>query len=353
MSEFSQYGGASDEWREIEKTIPIAPATEGMSLGERRRLMNEGREKVSAQAMESFKDQLHIKQHEISTRDGSSIQARSYRPAASTTSQLPVFLYFHGGGFMTGTLDTEDATCARIAITAKVAVLHINYRHTPEFPYPTAWNDAEDGFKWLHQNIELLNGVPEKVIVGGISSGAMLTAALILQKHHGKAVTEYPAIAGQVLMIPYLVHIDAYEPQLKKLIDPSVSSYKENEHAPLLPVRAVRLFIDLLKIENPDPLDLRTSPGNASSEQVRGLPPTTFGIAGLDPFRDEGLLFAKLLSEAGVPTDTYLFQGVPHAFRRFGQLSQAKRWDAVMSHAIEWSLSQPKAQGFNIKTEGP
>ncbi|KAL2839891.1 Alpha/Beta hydrolase protein, partial [Aspergillus pseudodeflectus] len=254
---------------------------------------------------------------------------------------------------MTGTLNTEDATCGRIATTAQVVVLHINYRHTPEFPYPAAWDDTEDGFEWLHQNIELLNGVPEKVIIGGISSGAMLTAALVLQKQLGKAVTKYPAIAGQVLMVPYLVHIDAYEPQLKQLADPSLSSYKENEHAPLLPVRAVRMLTDLLKINNPDPFDLRISPGNASLEQVRGLPPTTFGIAGLDPFRDEGLLFSKLLSEAGVPTDTYLFEGVPHAFRRFGQLSQAKRWDAVMSHSIEWSLSQPKAEGFNIKTNGP
>ena len=300
MADFSQYGGPSEEWREVEKTITLSSATEGLSVSERKQLMNKNREEASAKAMELLKDQVQIQDHTIPVRDGSTIQARSYRPTtASSTDTLPVFLYFHGGGFLMGTIDSEDATCTRLAVSAGVVVLHVNYRHTPEFPYPTAWDDAEDGFEWLHQNIHSLGGIPEKVIVGGTSAGAQLTASLTLQKHLGKNLAEYPAIAGQVLMIPCLVHMDIYEKHLERMRDPLISSYKENEHAPILPVRTIRMFLDLLDVKNPDPSDLRLSPGNVPPEKVRGLPPTTFGIAGLDPLRDEGLLYSQLLSEAG------------------------------------------------------
>ncbi|KAG7102408.1 AB hydrolase superfamily protein B1A11.02 like [Verticillium longisporum] len=355
MADFSQYGGASDEWRATEKTITFSSASAGISPVDLQKKMNETREQAAAKAMESMKGLVQTQDYSIPTRDGSAIEARLYRPSsASQDDRLPVFLFFHGGGFLMGTLGTEDATCSWICTSAQVAVLHVNYRHTPKFPYPTAWDDAEDGFIWLHKNIDLVRGDPDQVIVGGISAGAQLTASLVLRKNMGEPSTkDYPEIAGQVLMIPCLVGFEAYEPQLKKLRDPSVSSYKENENSALLPMRTVRMFTELLQVGTPDPADLRLCPGNASVADVRGLPPTTFGVAGLDPLRDEGLLYSQLLAEAGVPTDTYVFEGVPHGFRRFGDLSQSKRWDSVLAHSVGWSLSQPKANEFLVKTEGP
>lgn len=301
MCDFSQYGGASAEWLEVEKTITFSSATEGIPVTEKKRLMNANREEAAKKAMETrFKGLVTTKNYDIATRDGATIQARSYRPTAAGEGKLPTFLYFHGGGFLMGTLDTEDATCSMIATGANVVVLHVNYRHTPEHTYPTAWNDAEDGFRWVHDNIASLGGIPEEVIVGGISAGAQLTASLVLQQHlKAGDLGNYPTVAGQVLMIPCLAHVDAYEKQLEKMRDPAVSSYRENAEAPLLNVKTIRMFIDLLQVSNPDVLDLRLGPGNATPEQVKGLPPATFGIAGLDPLRDEGLLYAKMLAEAG------------------------------------------------------
>ncbi|KAH6693879.1 Alpha/Beta hydrolase protein [Plectosphaerella plurivora] len=355
MCDFSQYGGASEEWLAAEKTITISSATEGISVTEKKRLMNESREQASKRVMKTrFKGLVTTRDHVIVTRDGGTIEARSYHPKSAADQKLPVFLYFHGGGFLMGSLDTEDATCAGIATGAGVVVLHVDYRHTPEHPYPVAWNDAEDGFAWLHDHIEDIGGIADKVVVGGISAGAQLTASLVLQQHlKAGNLSDFPTVAGQVLMIPCLAHMDAYQKQLDKMRDPSVSSYKENADAPLLNVKTIRMFLDLLQVQNPDVLDLRLGPGNADPEQVKGLPPAIFGIAGLDPLRDEGLLYAKMLAEAGVPTDTYVFEGVPHAFRRFGELSQSKRWDAVMVRGIQWCLSRPRATPFSVKTTGP
>jgi acetyl esterase/lipase len=301
MCDFSCYGGPSDEWLALEGSLPPPPPV-GQSIEERRRTVNADREKAAAEAMKVLGRWVDTQDYYIPTRDGSSIEARSYRSLHRVASDpLPVYLHLHGGGFLFGSLASEDATCARISLNARVTVLNVNYRHTPEHQYPTAWNDVEDAFEWLHDNIQLLGGDATRVVVGGISAGAHLTASLVLGKHLGRVATSRPAIAGQVLMIPALVNMDCYEPQMRKMKDPSISSYEENKNAPILPVSVCRFFTDLLKIDKNElnPENLRLNPGNATPEQVKEFPPTVFGIAGLDPLRDEGLLYAKMLTESG------------------------------------------------------
>ncbi|KAH6995903.1 Alpha/Beta hydrolase protein [Ilyonectria sp. MPI-CAGE-AT-0026] len=355
MSDFSAYGGPSDEWLAVQATLPPQPATD-QPLSELKHVINKGRETMAAEAMKSLASQVHIKDFKIPTRDGSSIEARTYRPVSIHQAELlPVYIHLHGGGFLFGSLASEDAICARIACGAEVVVLNVDYRHTPEHIYPTAWNDTEDAFEWAHANMREFGGDGQKLVIGGISAGAQLAASLTLEQHL-KTTSEgpgsLPVIAGQVLMIPCLTHDECYEPQLKRLTSPSVWSYKENEDAPILPVKVARYFIDLLQIKDPQVDDTRLNPGNATPAQVEGLPPTVFGMAGLDPLRDEGLLYAKLLTEARVPTDVNLFQGVPHGFRRFGDsLSASARWDKVMEDGIRWALSKPSpADDFVIKT---
>lgn len=301
MSDFSKYGGPSDEWFAVQATLPTPPTSQ--QLLERKQVVNEGREAIAAKDMEVLASKVHTKDFQVPTRDGSFVEARSYRPVTVSESEaLPVYIHLHGGGYLYGTLSSEDAICSRIACGAEVVVLNVNYRHTPEHIYPTAWNDVEDAFEWAHAHMTDLGGNGQKVVVGGISAGAQFAASLTLAQHlknTGKTIKSCPTIAGQVLMIPCLVHMACYEPQLKRLKDASLSSYKENEHAPILPLKTAQFFTELLKIENPKVDDIRLNPGNATPAQVKGLPPTVFGIAGLDPLRDEGLLYAKLLSKAG------------------------------------------------------
>ncbi|PKS08503.1 hypothetical protein jhhlp_004887 [Lomentospora prolificans] len=352
MADFSCYGGPSQEWLALAATLPPPPPADQPIL-EKRKVINEGREAIAAEAMKTLASKVTIKDYAIPTRDGHTIEGRTYRPVSVDEQEvLPLYIHFHGGGYFFGTLASEDAICSRIALGAQVIVLNVNYRHTPEYVYPTAWNDGQDAYEWVHGNIKELGTDPQKVVIGGISAGAHITSSLTLQRRLGKACVTCPEPAGQVLMIPCVVSMYCYEPQLKKMKDPSISSYKENENAPILPMKVCKFFSDLLKIENPQVDDLKLNPGNATPEQVKGLPPTVFGITGLDPLRDEGLLYAKMLAEAGVPTDISLFKGVPHGFRRHGSLTASARWDRVMEDGIKWALSKPTATyKFDVKAE--
>ncbi|RMZ70939.1 lipase esterase [Pyrenophora seminiperda CCB06] len=351
--DFSQYGGPSEEWLAVEKTLPAVALDTKMDVVALRAGVHADREAIAAEAMKELAPQVHMKDYTIPTRDGSTIEARTYRSKEKdgAVEKLPVYMHMHGGGFVFGTLNTEDHRCAQTAINTGVVVLNVNYRHTPEHTFPTAWLDSQDALAWLHSNIDAIGGDPAKVVVGGVSAGGQLSASLTLEQHLGKSdVTKHlPKIAGQILIIPCLAAHSTYAQGPGKKL--KRSSYIENEHAPLLPIKAVEFFGSLLKAPEPDLKDTKVNIVNATEEEVKGLPPTVFGIAGLDPLRDEALLYAKLLSEANVPTETRLFKGVPHGYRRFGKaLKASEHWDQCVDEGILWVLSKPEATGkFEVK----
>jgi len=254
-------------------------------------------------------EKVQLKDYSITARDGFKLEARTYRPIGVDPSErLPVYIHLHGGGYMFGTLSSEDAICSRI-VTSRVEkgqpiiVFNLNYRHSPEYRYPTAWNDVEDAFVWVHDHIAEIGGLSDQVVVGGISAGGQLTASLALAQLRGddKRLAACPKIRGQVLMIPCLVLGDYYAPRLDLLKSPELSSYKQCANAPILPVDRINLFMDLLGVLGAPGADndRRMNPGNATAEEVKALPPTTFGIAGNDPLRDEGLFYAKHLNDNG------------------------------------------------------
>lgn len=308
MADFTEYGRPSAEWVALEPTLPELP--KDLSVEELKALLNKGREASAAQDMaDGLSAAVQLQDHTITARDGTPLEARSYRPADVPISQrLPVYVHLHGGGFLFGTLSSEDGTCSRIVTSrfqkgTPVVVLNVNYRHTPEYRYPTAWNDVEDAFVWLHENIAEIGGISEQVVVGGISAGAWLTASLALAQLRGddKRLAACPKIAGQVLMIPCVVQWDHYAPRLEMLKSPDLSSYVQCADAPILPVTRMKLFTELLGLGDTKDAaaDRRLSPGNATVEEIKDLPPTTFGIAGNDPLRDEGLFYGQHLAANG------------------------------------------------------
>ncbi|KAL4804104.1 Alpha/Beta hydrolase protein [Aspergillus unguis] len=356
--DFSEYTGPSEEWLALEKHLPAEPER---SLDELKALVNKTREDGSARDLitEGLATKVSFTEHRIPTRDNEFIDARSCRPAhIDKATPLPIYIHLHGGGFLFGTLGSENAACARIVVAlaeqgTNVVVLNVNYRHTPEYTYPTAWDDAEDAFHWAHEHLGEFGGDGERLVMGGISAGAWLTTSTALAQATGsnKELASRPKIKGMVLMIPPTVHYDCYESQLKQMKSPSVSSYEQNRDAPVLPFKRMEQFMGLLKLpaEAIKERDLRLNPGNATPEEVKGLPPATFGVAGRDILRDEGLLFAKFLAENGVPTQTNVFKGVPHGFRRYGnKLSVCEKWDEVMAEGVKWALSSPAAGPFEI-----
>ena len=315
MADYTSYGTASADWIALEPDLPVPPTDQ--SLPELIKVTNSGREAVSAAEMKSqgLADAVSPTTHSIPMRDGSTIQARSYRPRSLTEAPkpLPIYLNLHGGGFLFGTIDSEDAACSRIVHYLStehnfpIVVLNVNYRHTPEHTFPTAFEDVEDALVWLHSlppaDLPAIFGVPvdrHSVVIGGISAGGQLSASMTLQQHLKIGpLASLPRLKGQVLIIPCLVHIDHYSGLRSRLASPEVSSYVTQKDAPVLPVSRIRMFTDLMDMGKVDPKDRRLNVGNASREEVKGMPPSVFGIAGADPLRDEGLFYAEMLADEG------------------------------------------------------
>lgn len=350
--DFSQYGGPSEEFLAVQKALPALSFDTSMDPVVLQKAVNAEREGRGAEAMKLFAPHVHVKDYSIPTRDGSTIEARTYLSVNNKIEgKLPVYLYFHGGGFIFGSIASEDPLCAQTAINTNTLVLNVNYRHTPEHKFPVAWLDAQDAFIWLHKNVDQLGVDPTKVVVGGVSAGGQLSASLALEHHLGKtdALEGLPPLAGQVLIIPCVASPSNYhEGPGKKL---KVSSYVENEDAPVLPLKVVKFFTGLYTSETPPLKDTKLNIVNYTQDEVAGMPPTVFGIAGLDPLRDEALLYAKTLAEANVPTEIRLFKGVPHGHRRFGKaLKASDDWDQCVDEGILWVLSKPTATGkFDVK----
>lgn len=304
MCDFSKYGIPSDEWLRLASTLPPMP---DMSMEEMKKATNATRDVAAENLMNQLQlaSKVAIQDHSIPARDGYQIEARTYRSLASSSpadGKLPVYMHFHSGGFLYGSLQSEDPLCSIVALRLNILVLHINYRHTPEYTYPTAWNDAEDGMIWLCKNASNINADLGRIVIGGSSAGAHLSASLtrILATQPAQLqLSPQPTICGQVLMIPSLVFGDCYESQMRQIKDPSLSSYNQCAEASFLDTKTRKMFNDALKVESPDPNDKRLNPGHLTAEEASKMPPATFAIAGYDPVRDEGLLYAKLLTEQG------------------------------------------------------
>lgn len=286
---------------------------------------------------------VSITKHDIPTRDDSSIPMRTYRPAGLDASRvLPAYVYYHGGGMLFGTPDGEAYSCATwadqlgsAAGTEAVAIIHVCYRHTPEHTHPRQHDDAWDAFEWIVNNASSLGVDPTRLVVGGVSAGGSLTASVVFRevgaaKREGRAVR----IQGQLLIIPWLVHRDAYP--LEMFADRDRASVVQCEGSPTLPRPRYDMFTDLCKVEDcRDPL---MNVGLATEEDIRGTPRTAIVAAGYDMLRDEAFIYAEKLERLGCPTKKHIFPGLPHAFRKYPDLPSSKRWDELTLEGIQWCL---------------
>lgn len=299
MGDYLHYGIPNQEWTDLVKSTPLTSTTldSQQTVEDLQHQTNVSRETASSQFMTSgLADEVHWDDVEIPTRDGQVIPARIYRAKQNVETPLPVYLYFHGGGFLFGTISSEDASCARIVSLLPIIIVHVCYRHTPHFQHPTQVHDAWDAFSWVRANMIDFGGDPHRLVVGGVSAGATLAASIVLRENRlspGKG-----RVCGQVLCIPWLCHPEAVSGN---------SSYKQNHDAPLLPRSKVDLFTSLLAAE--DKLDTSIFAGNAEDADLVGMPKTVMLVCGLDVLRDEGLLYGERLEKNGYVLFLDGFQG--------------------------------------------
>jgi acetyl esterase len=224
------------------------------------------------------------------------IPARLYRPG--TDSSHPLFIYFHGGGWVIGGLDTADNIARFICKHADCAVLSVDYCLAPEFAFPGAVEDAYMSLVWAAAHAAELGGDANRLLVGGDSAGGNLAAVVALMARDKKG----PKIAGQVLFYAALdgVHLDT--PCYKEFDGPAYN----------LPKQDVEWFLDQYTPELQDRLDPRVSP--LLSKDLQRLPPALVVTAEFDVLRDEGEAYARRLLEAGVKVKRMRCNGMVHGF---------------------------------------
>ena len=239
---------------------------------------------------------------------GGTIPARFYAPAnLAAGAPAPLLVYFHGGGWVIGDLDTHDDACRFLAAGAGVAVLSIDYRLAPEHPFPAPLEDAWAGFAWALGNATELGVDPARIAVGGDSAGANLAAVVSLLARAGGG-----AMPAMQLLI--------YPPTDAAASLPSRQLFAEGF---LLTKGDMEAFERAYLPPGTDAADPRVS--ILLAPDLRGLPPAYVATAGFDPLRDEAEAYALRMRDAGVRVALRRHPGLVHSFVNLTALSRTSR----------------------------
>jgi acetyl esterase len=250
------------------------------------------------------------------------IPLRLYRPAGVADSRrLPVLVYFHGGGWVIGDLETHDVLCRQITAEAGVSVVAVDYRLAPEHKYPAAVDDAWAATRWIVAHAAEFGLDAERVAVGGDSAGGNLAAVVALLARDAGA----PRIGLQLLIYP-----------VTDLASES-RSYADLADGYMLTRESMRWFRANYLSQEEDAANWRVSPLRAPS--LAGLAPALVITAGYDPLRDEGEAYARRMREAGVTVDAVCFGGMIHGFVPMGRLiDTAFRGVTLIAGALRQAL---------------
>lgn len=254
---------------------------------------------------------LRVEDHQIDG-PGGTIPIRVYWPEGGSGPHpvtgsdggrpLPVTMFFHGGGFALGDLDTHDVTARQHAVSADSVVVAVDYRLAPEHPYPAAVDDVWAATRWVADNAERFGADGSRLAVAGDSAGGTLSAVVAqLARDSARAGQDGPNVVFQLLWYP------------STMWDTSLPSFTENANAPVLDNAAIEAFTSWyaghLDLDNP-PAGL--APGRAAD--LSGLPPAYVATAGHDPLRDDGARYAELLASADVPVELHNAASLVHGY---------------------------------------
>jgi acetyl esterase len=211
-------------------------------------------------------------------------------------------VFFHGGGWVIGDLDSHDVVCRILAHEGEMIVISVDYRLAPEHKFPAAIDDAIAATRWIADNAVQLNVDAKQISVGGDSAGGNLAAIVAIDARDNGG----PKLAGQLLIYP------ATDFRM------SHPSHSEPETSCLLTHNVIRWFADHYLTSKADVDNWRASP--ARVENLKDLPPAYVLTAGADPLRDEGDEYARRLSDAGVAVEYKTYPGQFHGFITMGKI---------------------------------
>jgi acetyl esterase len=247
-------------------------------------------------------------------KTGAGVPVRIYRPRG--TGPFPICLYFHGGGWVVGDLDSHDHVCRSLARRGGAVVVNVDYRLAPETKFPGPLDDCSDALQWAEANARKLGGDPSRIAVAGDSAGGHLAAGLALRTRDQRG----PRIALQLLIYP--VTDNLFE----------TTSYTEFADGYGLTRANMQWFWECYlrtpaDAENPWNVPLKAD--------LRGLPPAFVVTAEYDVLRDEGEAYAKRLHDAGVAVRCVRYNGMNHGFIRMAAVyPQADRAVTDLGNAL-------------------
>jgi acetyl esterase len=230
------------------------------------------------------------------------IPARLYVPRNAGASS-PGVLYLHGGGFVFGSPDTHDRLTRELAEGIGARVLSLHYRLAPEHPYPAGLDDCVDAARWLHAHARELGIDPRRLVIGGDSAGANLSAATILRLRDEQAAV---AFRGALLLYGRFSG------------DETASMTAWGDRDLVLSRLVMDWFERHYAGESPDRADPYYAP---LAGDLRGFPPSILVVGTLDPLLDDSRLFTAALEKAGVPVALHVYEEGLHAFLQFPMLA--------------------------------
>jgi acetyl esterase len=250
------------------------------------------------------------------------VPLRVYRPAgAASDAVLPALVYFHGGGWTIGDLDTHDVLCRQLANASAAAVVSVDYRMGPEHRFPAAVDDCVAAVRWVREQAAALSIDPMRLAVGGDSAGGNLAAVAAIMLRDGGD----PAPRFQLLIYP-ATDMRAVAP-----------SHRTNGQGFLLTADSIAYYRGHYIARRDEWSDWRASPLLAADHSR--LPPALVLTAGFDPLRDEGRHYANALSKAGTSTQYVCFERQIHGFITMGRvIEEAHTAVAVCAAALRRAL---------------
>ena len=274
------------------------PATHTLTPVEARRMYRERRFFTQPQAPEV----AQVRDASASGPHGD-IPLRIYRPLGSTAAAtLPVLVYYHGGGWVIGDLDTHDTLCRELANSADACVVAVDYRMGPEHRFPCAINDCIAATNWVSREAGALNIDTARIAIGGDSAGGNLAAAVAIAARD----------QGDLPIVHQLLIYPATDQRR------GAPSHTTNGQGYMLTADTMNYFHDHYIDDTAHDLDWRASP--LLRQDLTRLPPALVITAGFDPLRDEGLMYANRLSEAGNAATYICFERQIHGFITMGRV---------------------------------
>jgi acetyl esterase len=241
-----------------------------------------------------------------------------YWPDTASTASFPVYVNFHGGGFVAGVPEHDDSYCRRLAHNLGCLVVNVDYVLAPEHPFPAGLRQCFAVLEWLAEQAATLGIDPQRIAVGGHSAGGNLaTGVANLARGH-------PRLRVVHQLIDYAALDMAQDPALK------VSSIDK----PLLGPGLMRFFNRCYLSDPAQAHDVLVSPLLATVEELRGMPATTLITAEYDILRAEGEAYASKLRQAGVPVNERMFAGCDHMFTHLGPDDSAREAWQLMEDSL-------------------